>query len=189
MSLLRWNQEAVNIFSGSAAGMGSVPSKCEGLESMLVAVIPCNDQRLRPRHTASRKKHCVFLFPRSVLLSPVAVKSSFVYFTEAEVQINIKNVMNITNNNFVGVQAYNLTVQALNFDMVVGRVSIKNVTPVKHHEKCSNEYCYVGMEMIGSCALLQYSFVIPIKLTDPDLRQSHMKLFALQELKNVQIVI
>lgn len=30
-----------------------------------------------------------FLFPRSVLLSPVAVKSSFVYFTEDDVQINI----------------------------------------------------------------------------------------------------
>lgn len=30
-----------------------------------------------------------FLFPRSVLLSPVAVKSSFVYVTEDDVQINI----------------------------------------------------------------------------------------------------
>ncbi len=30
-----------------------------------------------------------FLFPRSVLLSPVAVKSSFVYVTKDSVQINI----------------------------------------------------------------------------------------------------
>ncbi|XP_029294261.1 transmembrane protein 106B-like isoform X2 [Cottoperca gobio] len=121
-------------------GTGRIP---RGQESKLVAVIPCNDQRLSPRHTklyvAVSVGVCLlvsslvlfFLFPRSVLISPVAVKSSFVYFTEADVQINITNVLNITNNNFAAVQAYNLTVQALNFDMVVGTVSIKNVTSVK----------------------------------------------------------
>ncbi|XP_023278592.1 transmembrane protein 106B-like isoform X1 [Seriola lalandi dorsalis] len=141
-------------------GTGRIP---RGQESMLVAVIPCNDQRLRPRHTklyvAVSISVCLlvsslvlfFLFPRSVLLSPVAVKSSFVYFIEDKVQINITNVLNITNDNFAAVQAYNLTVQALNFDTVVGTVSIKNVASVK------------------PLSIKTYSFVIPIKLTDPDL--------------------
>ncbi|XP_059204969.1 transmembrane protein 106B-like [Centropristis striata] len=141
-------------------GTGRIP---RGQESKLVAVIPCNDQRLRPRHTklyvAVSVVVCLlvsslvlfFLFPRSVLLSPVAVKSSFVYIHDKDIQINITNVLNITNNNFVAVQAYNLTVQALNFDMVVGTVSIKNVTFVK------------------PLSIMTQSFVIPIKLTDPDL--------------------
>ncbi|XP_042361807.1 transmembrane protein 106A-like [Plectropomus leopardus] len=143
-------------------GTGRIP---RGQESKLVAVIPCTDQRLRPRHTklyvAVSVVVCLlvsslvlfFLFPRSVLLSPVAVKSSFVYFTEDDVRINITNVLNITNKNFAAVQAYNLSVQALNFDMVVGAVSIKSVTSVK------------------PLSIITYSFVMPIKLTDPDLSQ------------------
>ncbi|XP_041813805.1 transmembrane protein 106B-like isoform X2 [Chelmon rostratus] len=139
-------------------GTGRIP---RGQESKLVAVIPCTDQRLRPRHTklyvAVSVGVCLlvsslvlfFLFPRSVLLSPVAVKSSLVYFTDQDVQINITNLLNITNNNFVAVQAYNLTVQALNFDMVVGTVAIKNVTSVK------------------PLSVKTYSFVIPISLADP----------------------
>ncbi|XP_071750826.2 transmembrane protein 106B-like [Centroberyx gerrardi] len=141
-------------------GTGRIP---RGQESKLVAVIPCNDQRLRPRHTklyvAVSVAVCLlvsslvlfFLFPRSVILSPVAVKSVFVYFTEDAVKMDITNVLNITNHNFAGVQAYNLTVQALNFEMVVGTVLIPNVTSVK---PLSTE---------------TYSFVIPIKLTDSEL--------------------
>lgn len=141
-------------------GTGRIP---RGQESKLVAVIPCTDQRLRPRHTklyvAVSVGICLlvsslvlfFLFPRSVLLSPVAVKSSFVYFTEQDVQINITNVVNITNRNFAPVQAYNLTVQALNFGTVVGTVAIKNVANIQ------------------PLSIQTYSFVIPIKLTDPGL--------------------
>ncbi|KAK5855577.1 hypothetical protein PBY51_007242 [Eleginops maclovinus] len=141
-------------------GTGRIP---RGQESKLVAVIPCNDQRLRPRHTklymAVSVALCLlvsslvlfFLFPRSVLLSPVAVKSSFVYFNKEDVQINITNVMNITNHNFLGVQATDLTVRVLNFDMVVGTVSIKNVASI---QPLSN---------------IMYSFMIPVNLTDPDL--------------------
>ncbi|XP_051243813.1 transmembrane protein 106B [Dicentrarchus labrax] len=139
-------------------GTGRIP---RGQESKLVAVIPCNDQRLRPRHTklyvAVSVGVCLlasslvlfFLFPRSVLLSPVAVQSSFVYFNENDVEINITNVLNITNHNFVAVQAYNLTVQALNFETVVGTVSIKNVSSIK------------------PLSIKMFSFVIPVKLTDP----------------------
>lgn len=128
-----------------------------------MAVIPCNDQRLRPRHTtlyvAASVGVCLlisalvlfFLFPRSVLLSPVAVKSSLVFFTEKDVLINITNILNITNDNFAPVQAYNLSVQALNFETVVGTVSIKNVTSVQPR------------------SVKMYSFLIPVNLTDPGL--------------------
>ncbi|XP_060945408.1 transmembrane protein 106B-like isoform X2 [Limanda limanda] len=134
-----------------------------GQESKLVAVISCNDQRLKPRHTklyvAVSVGVCLlvsavvlfFLFPRAVLLSSVAVKSSFVYFTKNNVLINITHVLNITNNNFATVQTYNLSVQALNFDTVVGTVSIENVTSVK------------------PLSTTTYSFMIPIQLLDPGL--------------------
>ncbi|KAM3598338.1 uncharacterized protein V6R79_016916 [Siganus canaliculatus] len=138
-------------------GTGRIP---RGQENKLVAVIPCNDQRLRPRHTklyvAVSVAVCFlvsglvlfFLFPRSVLLSPVAVQSSFVYFTEDGVQINITNVLNITNHNFVAVEAYNLTVQALYFDVMVGSVAIQNVTSIK------------------PLSVQQYSFITPILVRD-----------------------
>ncbi|XP_019959885.1 transmembrane protein 106A-like [Paralichthys olivaceus] len=134
-----------------------------GQESKLVAVIPCNDQRLRPRHTklyvAVSVGVCLlvsalvlfFLFPRAVLLSPVAVKSSYVYFTDEDVLINITHVLNITNHNFAAVQTYNLSMQALNFLTVVGTVSIENVISVK------------------PLSTATYTFVIPIKLSDYDL--------------------
>ncbi|XP_056143863.1 transmembrane protein 106B-like isoform X2 [Lampris incognitus] len=141
-------------------GTGRIP---RGQESKLVAVIPCNDQRLRPRHTKLYVVVSVavcllvsslvlfFLFPRSVILSPVVVKSVYVDFTEDAVLLKVTNVLNITNQNFAEVQAYNLTVQALNFETVVGSVFIRNVTTVK--PLTSN----------------MYSFEIPIKLTDKGL--------------------
>lgn len=43
----------------------------------------------------------------------------------------MQNVLNITNHNFAEVQAYNLTVQALNYNTVVGTVSVQNVTTVE----------------------------------------------------------
>ncbi|TKS92315.1 BRCA1 gene 1 protein [Collichthys lucidus] len=92
-----------------------------------------------------------FLFPRSVLLSPVGVKSTLVYFVDDDVQINITNILNITNQNFATVQAYNLTVQALNYHTVVGTVLIKNVTTIQ------------------PLSTTMYSFVTPVKLTDSGL--------------------
>lgn len=159
-SSTRRHSSGETVHCPTCQGTGRIP---RGQESKLVAVIPCNDQRLKPRHTklyvAVSVTVCLlvsslvlfFLFPRSVILSPVAVKSSFVYFTKDGVQINITNVLNITNNNFATVQAYNLTVQALNFDTVVGAVSIKNVT------------------FVNPLSIKMYSFVIPVKLTDTEL--------------------
>ncbi|XP_055366713.1 transmembrane protein 106B-like isoform X2 [Betta splendens] len=143
-------------------GIGRIP---RGRESQLVAVIPCTDQRLRPRHTrlyvAGSVGVCLlasalvlfFLFPRAIVLSPVAVKSSIVHFANNSVQINITNVLNITNNNFMEVQAYNFIVQALNDKMVVGKTSIKNMTFVK------------------PLSVQKYPFMISINLKDPGLRK------------------
>ncbi|XP_029997555.1 transmembrane protein 106B-like [Sphaeramia orbicularis] len=138
-------------------GTGRMP---RDQENMLVAVIPCTDQRLKPRHTKLYVFVSItlcllisglmlfFLFPRSIILSPATVKSSYVYFTKDGVLINITNVLNVTNNNFAGVQAYNLSVQALDYDIVVGTISIKNVTSVKPR------------------SIVTYSFVIPVLLNN-----------------------
>ncbi|KAM7372541.1 hypothetical protein PAMP_009700 [Pampus punctatissimus] len=158
-SSCRADNSGENVHCPTCQGTGRIP---RGQESKLVAVIPCNDQRLKPRHTklyvAVSVAVCLlasslvlfFLFPRSVLLSPVAVKSSFVYFSQNGVQINITNVLKIINHNFVAVQAYNLAVQALNFDTVVGTVSIKSVT------------------FVNPLSDKMFTFVIPVNLTDSD---------------------
>ncbi|KAJ7992557.1 hypothetical protein DPEC_G00279920 [Dallia pectoralis] len=138
-------------------GTGRIP-RCQ--ENQLVAVIPCTDQRLRPRHTKLYVTLSVlmcllvsalvlfFLFPRSVVLSPVAVSSVYVYFTPDTVQMNVTNVLDMVNDNFFTVQAYNLTVQALFYKTIVGTVDISNVTTVKPR------------------ANRTFAFGIPIKLDD-----------------------
>ncbi|XP_034716695.1 LOW QUALITY PROTEIN: transmembrane protein 106A [Etheostoma cragini] len=85
-------------------GTGRIP---RGHEDQLVAVIPCNDARLKPRRT--KLYVCIsmalclflcclilfFLFPRSVILTPVSVLSVMVYFTpdttEMEVTVSSRN--------------------------------------------------------------------------------------------------
>ncbi|KAL0992921.1 hypothetical protein UPYG_G00100970 [Umbra pygmaea] len=120
-------------------GTGRIP---RGQESQLVAVIPCSDQRLKPRHTKLYVSISVvlcllvsslvlfFLFPRSVVLLPVAVKSVSVNFTPDSVLMNVTNILRMINDNFFTVQAYNLTVQALFYKTVVGTANIRNVTTV-----------------------------------------------------------
>lgn len=141
-------------------GTGRIP---RGQESQLVAVIPCTDQRLKPRRTklyvSLSVALCIlvcslilfFLFPRSVLLSPVAVKSVYVFFTPSTVEMTITNVINITNNNFAIVQATDLSVQVLFYDTVLGTASISNVTSVQPR------------------SVEGYTYVIPIQMTDEGL--------------------
>lgn len=148
------------VFCPTCQGTGRIP---QGQESKLVAVIPCNDQRLNPQHTklyvAVSVAVCLllsllvlfFLFPRTVTLSPVAVKSVYVTFISKSVLMNVTNILNITNQNFVLVQAYNLTGQVLFFETVVGSTTVKNVSTIK---PLSDK---------------MYTFKIPIELTDPGL--------------------
>ncbi|XP_055360310.1 transmembrane protein 106A isoform X2 [Betta splendens] len=120
-------------------GTGRIP---RGQEEQLVAVIPCNDVRLRPRRT--KLYMCVsmgaclficclilyFLFPRSVTLLPVSVQSVMVYFTPENVEMEVKNLMNVTNHNFVHVQLVEFDIQGLIDDVVVGKNKVVNLTSV-----------------------------------------------------------
>uniref|UniRef100_A0A672KTX8 Transmembrane protein 106B-like n=1 Tax=Sinocyclocheilus grahami TaxID=75366 RepID=A0A672KTX8_SINGR len=118
-------------------GTGRIP---RGQENQLVAVIPCSDQRLKPHHTKLYVFISVglcllicslilfFLFPRSMDMSSVELKSSMVYFTPDTVKMVITHEMNLTNQNFVGITANNLSVQSFIFETVVGNNKLPDVT-------------------------------------------------------------
>ncbi|KAK2884510.1 hypothetical protein Q8A73_020984 [Channa argus] len=127
-------------------GTGRIP---RGQEDQLVAVIPCNDVRLKPRHTklyvcismAACLLFCClilfFLFPRSVTLSPVSVLSVMVYFTSGTVEIGVTNLVNITNENFVPVQIVELDIQGLVSGAVCGKDKISNMTAIQSRSQKS----------------------------------------------------
>lgn len=118
-------------------GTGRIP---RGQENQLLAVIPCSDQRLKPHHTKLYVFISVgicllicslilfFLFPRSMDMSSVELKSSMVYFTPDAVKMVITHEMNLTNQNFVSITAQNLSVQSFFFETVVGNNKLPNVT-------------------------------------------------------------
>lgn len=117
-------------------GTGRIPRG----QNQLVAVIPCSDQRLKPHHTKLYVFIAVglcllicslilfFLFPRSMDMSSVELKSSMVYFTPDKVKMVITHEMNLTNQNFVSITAQNLSVQSFFFETVVGNNKFPNVT-------------------------------------------------------------
>lgn len=127
-------------------GTGRIP---RGQEDQLVAVIPCNDVRLKPRHT--KMYVCVsmalclllcclvlfFLFPRSVTLTPVSVLSVMVYFTPDTVDMRVKNLININNENYVPVQIVEFNVQGLVSDAVVSKTKISNMTAINSRSQKS----------------------------------------------------
>ncbi|XP_030629792.1 transmembrane protein 106A [Chanos chanos] len=120
-------------------GIGRIP---RGQENQLVAVIPCSDQRLKPART--KLYVCIsvvlcllfsslvlfFLFPRSIVMSPIAFQSALVYFTPDTVEMTIKNNVNISNQNFVAVTIHDLELQVLIYETVVGKTKLANVTTI-----------------------------------------------------------
>ncbi|XP_036428711.1 transmembrane protein 106A [Colossoma macropomum] len=120
-------------------GTGRIP---RGQEAQLVAVIPCSDQRLKPRHT--KLYVCIsvalcllicslilfFLFPRSVEVSPVTLQSSLIFFAPKNVDMIITNKLNLSNHNFVTIQVQDLDLQVLIYETVVGKTKTSNVTTV-----------------------------------------------------------
>ncbi|XP_062859156.1 transmembrane protein 106A isoform X2 [Trichomycterus rosablanca] len=120
-------------------GTGRIP---RGQEATLVAVIPCSDQRLKPRHTKLYVFISVtlslltcflilyFLFPRSMDISPVTLQSSAIYFTPNKIEMIITNRLNLSNQNFVMIEVRDLDLQVLINETVVGRTKIPNVTSV-----------------------------------------------------------
>ncbi|KAM7370478.1 hypothetical protein PAMP_010025 [Pampus punctatissimus] len=141
---------AINGNSGHSCptchGTGRIP---RGHQDQLVAVIPCNDIRLKPRRT--KLYVCIsmalclflcclilfFLFPRSVTLTPVSVLSVMVHFTPDTVDMEVTNLINITNENFSPVQIVELNVQGLVSDTVVGKTKISNMTSLKSRSQRS----------------------------------------------------
>ncbi|XP_047232209.1 transmembrane protein 106A isoform X1 [Girardinichthys multiradiatus] len=127
-------------------GTGRIP---RDQQDQLLAVIPCNDVRLQPRRT--KLYVCIsmviclllcclilfFFFPRSVTLTPVSVLSVMVYFTPNSVDMQVKNLINITNENFVPVQIADFTMQGLVDETVVGHTKISNMTAIPSRSRKS----------------------------------------------------
>ncbi|XP_037547495.1 transmembrane protein 106A [Nematolebias whitei] len=127
-------------------GTGRVP---RAQENQLVAVIPCNDVRLKPRRT--KLYVCVsmaaclfvcclilyFLFPRSVTLTPVSVLSVMVYFSPDQVELDVKNLINMSNENFVPVQITDFAMQGLIIKTVMGNVKVSNMTTIPSRSRRS----------------------------------------------------
>ncbi|KAK5884141.1 hypothetical protein CesoFtcFv8_020403 [Champsocephalus esox] len=125
----------------SCQGTGRIP---RGQENQLVALIPYSDQRLRPRRTklyvSASVAVCLllsslavfFLFPRSIDVSYVGVKSVFVSYDQEKrsVYLNITNTLNITNNNYYSVQVANITAQVQFAKTVIGKSRISNTTAI-----------------------------------------------------------
>lgn len=141
-------------------GTGRIP---QGQENHLVAVIPCNDRRLKPSRT--KLYVCIsivicllvcclvlfFLFPRSVTLTPVSLLSAMVFFTDKTVEMEITNAINITNGNFVPVQIMHFSLQGLISNTIVGKSSFNNTS------------------MISSRSQRMYTIQTKLSITDPDL--------------------
>ncbi|KAI7798651.1 transmembrane protein 106B [Triplophysa rosa] len=122
-------------------GTGRIP---RGQENQLVALIPYSDQRLRPRRTKLYVTASVivclllsslavfFLFPRSIDVNYVGVKSVYVSYDQAKriVYLNVTNSLNITNNNYYSVDVANITAQVQFSKTVIGKTRISNITTI-----------------------------------------------------------
>uniref|UniRef100_A0A3B5Q3G2 Transmembrane protein 106B n=1 Tax=Xiphophorus maculatus TaxID=8083 RepID=A0A3B5Q3G2_XIPMA len=123
-------------------GTGRIPRE---QENQLVALIPYSDQRLRPRRTKLYVSASVvlclllsslavfFLFPRSIDVSNVGVKSVYVSYDLDQhiVYLNITNTLNITNNNYYSVEVANITAQVQFARTVIGNSRISNVITIR----------------------------------------------------------
>ncbi|XP_042331722.1 transmembrane protein 106B [Sceloporus undulatus] len=122
-------------------GTGRIP---RGQENQLVALIPYSDQRLRPRRTKLYVTASVivclllsglavfFLFPRSIDVEYIGVKSVYVSY-EAQrriIYLNITNTLNITNNNYYSVEVENITAQVQFSKTVIGKARLNNNTHI-----------------------------------------------------------
>ncbi|XP_019712883.1 transmembrane protein 106B [Hippocampus comes] len=122
-------------------GTGRIP---RGQENQLVALIPYSDQRLRPRRTKLYVTASVvvclllsslavfFLFPRSIDVTYVGVKSVYVGYDKEKqsVYLNITNTLNITNNNYYSVEVANITAQVEFVKTVIGKSRMMNTTAI-----------------------------------------------------------
>uniref|UniRef100_A0A452RU42 Transmembrane protein 106A n=1 Tax=Ursus americanus TaxID=9643 RepID=A0A452RU42_URSAM len=64
-----------------------------------------------------------FLFPRSIAVQPAGLNSSTVAFDEADIYLNITNILNISNSNYYPITVTQLTIEVLHLSLVVGQVT------------------------------------------------------------------
>eukprot|EP00057_Strongylocentrotus_purpuratus_P019704 XP_011674178.1 PREDICTED: transmembrane protein 106B isoform X3 [Strongylocentrotus purpuratus] len=112
-------------------GLGKIP---RGREDDLVALIPYNDDRLKPRRTGCyviisimacaiiAGVLCGFLVPKAVLLSVDDVVTADVWLnkTTSEMRLQLQMEFSLANMNFVPVYAQNITVSAYWSDVLKG---------------------------------------------------------------------
>ncbi|XP_043974200.1 transmembrane protein 106B-like isoform X2 [Gambusia affinis] len=122
-------------------GTGRIP---RGQENQLVALIPYSDQRLRPSRTKLYVTISValclllsclavfFLFPRSIDVTYVGVKSAYVSYNQEQriVYLTITNTLNITNNNYYAISVTNITAQVQFSKTVIGKTKLNNTTVI-----------------------------------------------------------
>ncbi|XP_061812239.1 transmembrane protein 106Ba isoform X1 [Nerophis lumbriciformis] len=122
-------------------GTGRIP---RGQENQLVALIPYSDQRLRPSRTKLYVTLSVtvclllsslavfFLFPRSIDVDYVGVKSAYVAYDQTKhiIYLNITNTLNITNNNYYTISITNITAQVEFSKTVIGKAKFNNSTVI-----------------------------------------------------------
>nr|XP_055052968.1 transmembrane protein 106Ba [Misgurnus anguillicaudatus]XP_055052969.1 transmembrane protein 106Ba [Misgurnus anguillicaudatus]XP_055052970.1 transmembrane protein 106Ba [Misgurnus anguillicaudatus] len=125
----------------SCQGTGRIP---RDQDNQLVALIPYSDQRLKPRRTTLYVLISVFvclllsglavffLFPRTIDVSYVGVKSSYVTYDKDRriIYLNITNTLNITNNNYYPIHVANVTAQVQFYKTVIGKSVVNNVTMI-----------------------------------------------------------
>ncbi|KAE8596355.1 hypothetical protein XENTR_v10016068 [Xenopus tropicalis] len=156
-----------SVTCATCQGTGRIP---RGRENQLVALIPYSDQRLRPRRTKLYVTISVivclllsclavfFLFPRSVDVNYVGVKSVLVSYDEKMqfVYLNITNTINITNNNFYSIEVENVTEQVQFSKTVIGKAKLNNVMRIGPLD--NKQIDYTVPTSIGNELSYMYSF-------------------------------
>uniref|UniRef100_A0A3Q0S2I8 Transmembrane protein 106A n=1 Tax=Amphilophus citrinellus TaxID=61819 RepID=A0A3Q0S2I8_AMPCI len=151
-------------------GTGKIPREHE---DQLVAVIPCNDVRLKPRHT--KLYVCIsmalclfvcclilfFLFPRSVTLTPVSVLSVMVYFMPDKVEIEVTNLINITNDNYYPVEIVNFSIQPVVAQIAIEKTKISNTTAMQPRSQKSHIISKSPSFLFICLTSLHVNFFIP----------------------------
>lgn len=73
-----------------------------------------------------------FLFPRSIDVKYIGVKSAYVSYDvqKRTIYLNITNTLNITNNNYYSVEVENITAQVQFAKTVIGKARLNNITHI-----------------------------------------------------------
>lgn len=110
-----------------------------------MALVPYNDQRLRPQRTKlyvvlsavlcllASSLVVFFLFPRSVMVEDDGIRSVTVQFDHinTKVLMNMTSSLNFTNSNFFAVMVDSLSCQVLYMKTVIGTMQLDNVITIQ----------------------------------------------------------